>query len=49
MVKSYKVGDTITMKLMKREKGTTYAVPAESWEKREGKIHNVNGEYRLSC
>ncbi|KAK3083734.1 hypothetical protein FSP39_002255 [Pinctada imbricata] len=41
-VKSYKVGDIITMKLMRREKGTTYAVPAENWEKRDGKFHNIN-------
>lgn len=30
----YKVGETITMRLMKRQKGTTYALPKALWEKR---------------
>jgi hypothetical protein len=32
---------------MRREKGTTYALPKAFWEKREGKIHDYNG--KLSC
>lgn len=46
-VHKYQVGETITMSLMRREKGTTYALPKAFWEKREGKIHDYNG--KLSC
>lgn len=41
-VHKYQVGETITMSLMRREKGTTYALPKAFWEKREGKIHDYN-------
>ena len=46
-VHKYQVGETITMSLMRREKGTTYALPKAFWEKREVKIHDYNG--KLSC
>ncbi|XP_060594010.1 E3 ubiquitin-protein ligase RNF10-like isoform X2 [Ruditapes philippinarum] len=41
-VQNYKVGDTITLTLMKKEKGSIYAVPANLWQKQPGKCHNVN-------
>ncbi|XP_053374872.1 RING finger protein 10-like [Mercenaria mercenaria] len=40
-VGNFKVGDTITMTLMKKEKGSIYAVPAEFWQKQPGKCHNI--------
>lgn len=42
-VRNYKVGDAITMTLMKKEKGSIYAVPANLWQKEEKirKCHNV--------
>lgn len=43
-VHHYKVGETITMSLMRREKGTTYALPKVAWEKREHKIHNFTDD-----
>ena len=43
-VQHYKVGDTITMTLMKKEKGSIYAVPAQYWTKQERKCHNVDGK-----
>ena len=46
-VQHYKVGDTITMALMKKEKGSIYAVPASYWTKQEGKCHNINGIIRV--
>lgn len=41
-VQHHKVGDTITMTLMKKEKGSIYAVPAHYWTKQERKCHNVD-------
>ena len=43
-VMHHKVGDTITMTLMKKEKGSIYAVPAQYWTKQERKCHNVDGK-----
>lgn len=40
-VKNYKVGDKITLTLMKKEKGSIYAVPANLWQKQPGKCHNL--------
>lgn len=40
-VKHHKVGDEITLTLMKKEKGSIYAVPANLWQKQPGKCHNV--------
>lgn len=40
-VHHYKAGDTVTMTLMKKEKGSIYAVPANCWTKQEGKCHNI--------
>nr|KAG5689372.1 hypothetical protein BaRGS_019746 [Batillaria attramentaria] len=40
----YKVGDTIVLQLMKRERGSTYAVPLAHWEKREGCPQNIGDE-----
>ncbi|XP_041349388.1 RING finger protein 10-like [Gigantopelta aegis] len=40
-VHQYRPGEEITMKLMKREKGTTYSVPKSQWDKRDGKPHSV--------
>jgi len=37
----YNVGEAITMKLMKRERGSTYAMPVSQWTNREGKPHNI--------
>lgn len=40
----YKVGETITMRLMKRQKGTTYALPKALWEKRaDGVLSSMTG------
>ncbi|ESO97849.1 hypothetical protein LOTGIDRAFT_228391 [Lottia gigantea] len=39
IIKSYKIGDIITMKLMKRECGTNYSVPKDIWSDRQGKLH----------
>ena len=43
-VQHHKVGDNITMTLMKKEKGSIYAVPAHYWTKQERKCHNVDGK-----
>ncbi|WAR03372.1 RNF10-like protein [Mya arenaria] len=40
-VSKYKIGDEISMTLMKKEKGSIYAVPANLWNKCTGKCHNV--------
>ena len=40
--RSYKAGDEITMRLMKREKGSTYAMPADQWQPKE-KPHHLTG------
>lgn len=42
-VPSYAVGQTITMQLMKKERGTIYAMPKSLWEKREGVMMRING------
>lgn len=41
----YKIGDTITLQLMKRERGSTYAVPLAHWEKRGGCPQSVGDEW----
>lgn len=41
----YSAGETITMKLMKRERGSTYAMPVTQWALRSGKPHNVAGRF----
>ena len=41
---SFKVGDEITLKLMKREKNTTYAVPVHQWKK-DMKPYYVDGGF----
>ncbi|KAL3856865.1 hypothetical protein ACJMK2_011576 [Sinanodonta woodiana] len=38
---NYMAGEMITMTLMKKERGSTYAVPKNVWEKR-GHFHNIN-------
>lgn len=40
-VSEYKIGDVITLTLMKKEKGSIYAVPANCWKKQVGKCHNI--------
>lgn len=45
-VPSYAVGQTITMQLMKKERGTIYAMPKSLWEKREGIMMRVNDDAR---
>ncbi len=40
----FAVGEQITMKLMKRERGTTYTMPRTQWTERCGKPHNVDGK-----
>lgn len=40
-VAQYKLGDTITLTLMKKEKGSIYAVPANLWQKRTSSCHNL--------
>jgi len=42
-VSNYKVGHDITLTLMKKEKGSIYAVPANLWEKQTNKCHSVQG------
>ncbi|KAL5017508.1 hypothetical protein ScPMuIL_007097 [Solemya velum] len=37
----YKVGETVTLKLMKKEKGYTYALPMNIWRKSDGQLFNV--------
>ena len=41
---SFKVGEDITLKLMKRDKDSTFAVPVNQW-KQQNKPYNVNGGY----
>ncbi|XP_046574143.1 RING finger protein 10-like [Haliotis rubra] len=41
VVHAYKPGETITLSLMKRERGSTYSVPQSQWENREGKPHRI--------
>ena len=41
---SYAVGQTITMQLMKKERGSLYAMPKNLWEKREGAMMSINGK-----
>ncbi|KAK3589143.1 hypothetical protein CHS0354_017110 [Potamilus streckersoni] len=38
---NYKAGEMISMTLMKKERGSTYAVPKNVWEKR-GHFHNID-------
>lgn len=45
-VPSYAVGQTITMQLMKKERGTIYAMPKSLWEKREGIMMRINDDAR---
>lgn len=40
----YKVGDTITLQLMKRARGSTYAAPLHQWEQRDGCPQNIADE-----
>ncbi|XP_050408467.2 RING finger protein 10 [Patella vulgata] len=48
IVKPYKVGDKITMKLMKREAGSTYSLPVDSWLNRHGKPHSINDDESIT-
>ncbi|XP_063417408.1 E3 ubiquitin-protein ligase RNF10-like isoform X2 [Mytilus trossulus] len=43
-VHKYNTGETVTMTLMRREKGMTYALPKAVWEKKEGKIHSYTDD-----
>lgn len=43
-VHKYNTGETVTMTLMRREKGMTYALPKAMWEKKEGKIHSYTDD-----
>jgi hypothetical protein len=45
--REHKVEGTITLQLMKREKNSTYAVPIQHWEDRQGRPQSVDGEYRV--
>lgn len=45
----YKVGQTITMQLMKKERGTIYAMPKSLWEKREGNMMSITDDARKSA
>ncbi|XP_048748109.2 RING finger protein 10-like isoform X2 [Ostrea edulis] len=47
-VPAYKVGQTITMQLMKKERGTIYAMPKNLWEKREGTMMSITDDNRKS-
>ena len=40
--RTYNVGDTITMKLLRRERGSTHAMPVKQWKPREGTPHNMD-------
>ncbi|XP_071094265.1 E3 ubiquitin-protein ligase RNF10-like [Haliotis cracherodii] len=44
VVHAYKPGETITLRLMKRERGSTYSVPKSQWEKRDGKPHRITDD-----
>lgn len=47
---TFSVGDKITMRLMKRERGSTYAMPAEEWSDRQGAPHKDTGtQYKRYC
>ncbi|XP_022341195.2 E3 ubiquitin-protein ligase RNF10-like [Crassostrea virginica] len=46
---SYAVGQTITMQLMKKERGSLYAMPKNLWEKREGAMMSINDDGRKSA
>ncbi|XP_013402589.1 RING finger protein 10 [Lingula anatina] len=41
-VHQYSPGDQITMRLMKKERGTTFAMPKSQWEPREGRPYRVD-------
>lgn len=44
--RQYVVGDVITMRLMRREKGSLVAMPSSQWEKVEEPVR-FGGECRL--
>ena len=39
-----KVGDMITLQLMKRERSSTHAVPLAHWQDRDGCPYNIDGD-----
>lgn len=39
----YRSEQQITMKLMKRKRGSTYIMPRMQWTERDGKPHNIDG------
>jgi hypothetical protein len=41
---AYLPQQTITMKLMKREKGSTYVIPRNQWTDRKGKLHQIDDD-----
>lgn len=43
--KAYKVGGEITLRLMKRERGSVYCMPVEQWSAREGKPQHLDGQW----
>ncbi len=40
----YACGEQITMKLMKRERGSTHYLPRDQWVAVTGKPHNMDGQ-----
>ena len=40
----YASDQKITMKLMKRSRGSTHAMPRVQWTNRTGKPHNIDGK-----
>ena len=45
------IGEEITMKLMKRERGSTMAIPKELWEQRDGNgnLFNMDDDKDCTC
>ena len=41
---SYTAGEEITMKLMKRQRGTTLALPVAQWSDNGGSLYNIVGK-----
>jgi len=41
---AHSVGEEITMKLIKRDRGSTFALPRSQWRERAGKPHNVRDD-----
>lgn len=41
---AYSAGETIAMKLMRRERGSTYTLPVSQWSPKDGQPHNMDDD-----